>query len=498
MILTEHSLPELSNLIVKPTYNRTQTKAGIVHLGIGAFHRAHQAVYTENTLNRFGGNWKIIGVSLRKPDIRDCLRPQNDLYTVVKKGISDSQYQIIGAIHEILYAPEDTGVVLSAMSSDDCKIITLTITEKGYCHDIASGTLNTDHPDISHDLQNILEPRSAIGFLVASLQTRKQQGTCIPTIVCCDNLPANGDGLKRLVIEFANLLDQNLAEWIAATVSFPNTMIDRIVPASSEQDVKELYGTHGYLDTAVINTENFSQWIIEDRFTSGRPAWEEVGVLLVTDVKPYEEAKLRLLNGCHSAIAYLGYLAGHKYVHQVMQQPESKKFIHYLMQEEIRPTVSPPSNLDLDQYCQQLLERFANPTLNHQTYQIAMDGSQKLPQRLLSVIHDQVIRQGKIDAISLVIAAWIRYACGVDEKGNTYAVQDPFAEKLRTLFQKHGLSAEKLAAAFLDLKEIFGSPTDGNDEERALLKIKVSYWLDRLISQGIVKTVKYFIDTEIT
>ena len=497
MKLTEDNLHQLPDTILKPQYDRSLTNAGIVHLGIGVFHRAHQAVYTENVLNSFGGNWKIIGVSLKTPNIRDCMRPQNELYTVVEKGLSKARYQVIGSIHKILYAAEDTKTILSAMSHDDCKIISLTITEKGYCRDPVSGRLNIDHPDIAHDIRNILEPRSAIGFLVSSLQRRKNQNVCIPTIVCCDNLPQNGDNLRKQVLEFANWINSDLQEWITETVSFPNTMVDRIVPAVSSNDIEELNREQGYLDNAVVSTEFFSQWVIEDRFTSGRPAWEKVGALLVKNVNPYEEAKLRLLNGCHSAIAYLGYLAGHQYVHQVMQQHEFRAFIHYLMHEEIRPTVRPPPNLNLDQYCDELLERFTNPTLNHHTYQIAMDGSQKLPQRLLSVIHDQVARHGTIEATSLVIAAWIRYACGVDEQGNTYVVQDPLAEKLNTIFQEHGLNAEKLATTFLNLREIFGSSTGRNDNERELLKVKVSYWLEQLITPGTAKTIKYFIKNKI-
>ena len=494
MRLNNNSLSGLPEAIAKPRYNRDLIKAGIVHLGLGAFHRAHQAVYTENCLNRFGGDWKIIGVSLRTPDVRDRMQAQNELYTVVERGLATTKYQVIGAIEKVIYAPENTAAVLSAMSSQTCKIISLTITEKGYCHNVVSDALNTRHPDIKHDLQHLSAPCSAIGFIVAALSRRKEQNTCIPTIVCCDNLPRNGDHLRQLVIEFATIIDGELGQWIAGAVSFPNTIVDRIVPTPSLQTITDLHKEQGYTDNAVINTELFSQWIIEDRFTSGRPAWEEAGALLVKDVAPYEGAKLRLLNGCHSAIAYLGYLAGYKTVHHVMQQAEFKMFIHYLMHEEIRPTVCPPSSLDLDHYCQELFERFANPALNHRTYQIAMDGSQKLPQRLLSVVHDQIVsRDGKIDAVSLAIAGWVRYACGVDEKGEGYVVQDPLAETMSTLFEQHGLHAENLTHSFLSLEEIFGPSTPINQKDKDLLKVKVSYWLDQLISAGAAETVKRFI-----
>ena len=487
MKLSDTNLGELPNDLQKPLYDRRRIKAGIVHLGPGAFHRAHQTIYTENILNRDGGDWGIIGVSLRSAAIRDKLMPQDNLYTVIEKNLSGDNARIIGAIRAILVAPENPEKILSVMSGNACKIISLTITEKGYCCNPATGNLDIYHPDIIHDLKNLSKPRSALGFLVASLGIRKTNNTCMPTIVCCDNLPHNGDRLSKLVIEFAAHIDKKLAAWIKENIPFPNTMVDRIVPATSAEDIIALEQNYGYFDQGMVKTEAFKQWVIEDKFASGRPPWETSGALLVRDVKPYEDAKLRLLNGCHSAIAYLGYLAGYKYVHQVMAQADFNKFIHTLMDQEIRPTVKPPKGLDIGQYCQDLRTRFTNPALHHETYQIAMDGSQKIPQRLLSVLHDQLARQGETAGLFLVIAAWMRYACGIDEQGKVFEVRDPMADKFTRIFQRHGLDAEKLSTAFLGLREIFGQMAAGDT-----LQAGISYWLEQLIKQGSAATIKAF------
>ena len=492
MKLADTNLGRLPDTLQKPLYNRHQIKAGIVHLGLGAFHRAHLALYTENILNRNGGgdgkDWGIIGVSLRSPDIRDKLRPQDNLYTVIEKGVSKDKAYIVGAIKTVLVAPENPEKILSVMSSNDCKIISLTITEKGYCCHPASGSLDIHHPDIIHDLKNLSKPRSALGFLVASLGIRKTKGARIITIVCCDNLSHNGDRLKKLVTEFAGYIDKKLARWIKENIPFPNTVVDRIVPATSAENILELKKNYGYFDQAAVKTEAFSQWIIEDKFASGRPKWEEAGVLLVNDIKPYEGVKIRLLNGCHSAIAYLGYLAGHKYVHQVMAQPDFNKFICTLMHQEIRPTINPPAGLDMRQYCQDLLIRFTNPALHHETYQIGMDGSQKIPQRVLPVLNDQLKRRGKTAGLLLVIAAWMRYTCGIDEQGKVFAVQDPMADKFIRIFEECGLDAEKLSTALLGLTEIFGQVA----RENKLLQPSICYWLEQLIEQGGAATIKAF------
>ncbi len=500
MMLTNYKLAEISDDVAKPEYNRAQIKTGIVHIGPGAFHRGHQALYTEKTLNSFGGDWGIVGVSLRRPDVRNCLQPQDTLYTIVENGIaagatdsSSSQYQIVGAIQKILYAAEDTGSVISVMSNDDCKIISLTITEKGYCKDLVKGGLNSKHPDIVHDIHNLEKPISAIGFIVAALKKRREAGVCVPTIVCCDNLPQNGTYLKHLVVEFARFIDLDLATWIKENVPFPNTMVDRIVPAQSLLDIEKLEANYGYRDNAVVNTEFYSQWIIEDCFASGRPAWEKVGALLVDDVQPYEKAKLRLLNGSHSAIAYLGFLSGHEYVHQVMQQPIFIAFIKHLMCEEVCPTVNPPENLDLGQYCDELLQRFTNPNLHHRTAQIAMDGSQKIPARFSGVIRSRLLKGQPIEAVSLVVAAWIRFTNGLDEGGQEYVVHDPHTEALCKLHEVHGLNTEALVEAVLAVVEVCPTNVDEGDSHKQILVERSSYWLKKINTIGVFKTVEMFV-----
>ena len=415
MHLSDATLAKLPAGISVPDYDRSNCGAGIVHLGIGAFHRCHMAVYTDDALARKPADWRIMGVSLRGATIRDQLNPQDDLYTVVVKENGATQYRVIGSVAGVLFAPENPAAVIDIMASPDTRIVSLTVTEKGYCHDPGTGELNREHPDIIHDLANPDSPKSAVAYIVESLARRRDAGAGPLTILSCDNLPSNGKTVARIVRSYAELSHPGLTRWMDQNVSFPCTMVDRIVPAMEPRDVAAFTSSTGVTDLAVLQTERFTQWVIEDDFMAGRPGWDEAGATLVDDVEFFEEAKLRMLNGSHSALAYLGFLAGRDYVHEAMALPDLRNFADTLMNDEAATSLDPPEGADLDAYREELKQRFDNSALQHRTYQIAMDGSQKIPQRLLGTLRHHLNNGGPIRACSLAVAAWMRYVMAKDE-----------------------------------------------------------------------------------
>ena len=481
--------------ILTPSYDRIKIEVGIVHLGIGAFHRAHQAFYTDQVLEKDGGDWAICGVSLKRPEVRDQMVPQDGLYSLVEQDASGNPIKIIGAVKEVLFAPEDPEAVLKKMASPDTRVVSLTVTEKGYCHDPASGRLNFQHPDILNDLKSPSQPASAIGFLVQALSIRRNSGIKAFTVLSCDNLPENGKTLQKLVLEFANRRDPDLAKWIEKEATFPCCMVDRIVPATSESDRDEISSRLGVRDEAMVVTEPFSQWVIEDDFVNGRPAWENVGAEMVEDVRPFEEMKLRMLNGTHSTLAYLGYLAGMEYVSEAVQQPVFESFLRNMMKEEIMPTLKLPESVDLDQYQNALIERYQNPALKHRLWQIAMDGSQKLPQRLLGTIRDRIATATSFNRLVLAVAGWMRYILGRDEQGNPIEIRDPLAEVYQKISLESGMlgkeapsitSINAYVSQILSIKEIFGVDLPDNPHFRNA----VTREFEKLMNQGALKSVQ--------
>jgi fructuronate reductase len=438
-------------------YDRAALRGGIVHLGLGAFARAHLAEYTDDALARVAGDWGITGVSLQRPDQRDRLAPQDGLYTALQRDGAGTQARIIGCVQRVLVAPEVPQAVVAAMADPTCRIVTLTVTEKGYCHDPASGRLDFAHPDILADLAHPATPRSAIGLIVTALERRRAARLSPFTVMCCDNLPQNGRLLARLVDEFARRRNADLADWIAAKGAFPCTMVDRIVPATTDADVTAASEVVGLLDLAVVVHEPFRQWVIEDRFVStARPAWQEVGAQFVPDVAPYEHMKLRVLNAAHSALAYLGYLSGRETIVEAVSDSILRRFVLDLWREEIIPVLTAPAGINLSAYSDRLMRRFENPAILHRTWQIAADGSQKLPQRLLDTIRERLARQLPITRLAHVVAAWIRYVGGIDETGKPIDVRDPLAALLRTTLEGAGQAPEERVARMIALKEIFG------------------------------------------
>ncbi|WP_449310397.1 mannitol dehydrogenase family protein [Paracoccus marcusii] len=425
--------------------------AGIVHLGLGAFFRAHGAIYVEQAMAASGGDWGIIGVSLQSPGTRDRLAPQGWAYTALQLGPEGETAQVVTVLRDVLVAPENPQAVLDAMTAPAVRIVSLTVTEKGYCHEPSTGRLNADHPDIRHDLDNPL-PRSAPGFLVRALQARRAAGIPPFTVLCCDNLPENGHVVRGVVLDLARLIDPDLAAWIEAQGAFPSTMVDRIVPATTPADLDRVETLTGRRDEAPVMHEPFRQWVVEDRFCNGRPDLGAVGVQLVDDVTPFEHMKLRMLNGTHSSLAYLGYLAGHQTIADTMADPVMAHFVDRLWRSEIIPALTPPPDTDLAAYAGALAARYANPAIRHRTWQIAMDGSQKLPQRILGTIAEGRAAGRPVPRLTLAVAAWMRYASGRDETGGTIEVKDPLAPQMAALWRDDPAAT---VDGFLALSQVF-------------------------------------------
>lgn len=447
-----------------PGYDRSKLAPGIVHLGLGAFHRAHQALYTEAAVAAGDLRWGIVGVSLRQADTRDALAPQDYLYSVAVRDSQGEQLMLVGTLIAALVAPENPQAVLAAMSDARCHIVSLTVTEKGYCYDPASRALLLDHPDIQHDLQQA-DPKTAIGFIVRALAQRRAGGTAPFTVVSCDNLPANGDTTRGMVLAFAAQIDAGLAAWISEQVSFPNSMVDRIVPKTTEVDIRHVEQQLGLHDAWPVMTERFTQWVIEDRFCGPRPRWEDAGATIVADAAPYEHAKLRMLNGSHSTLAYLGALMAYETVDQAMQDAELSGFVAAMLAQEVEPTLERPG---LPAYRAELMQRFRNPALKHRLQQIAMDGSQKIPQRLLGTLRNRLAADADCRHLLFALAGWFQYLAGQDEAGRSYPVSDPLAGVL----QAAATSAEDSAArvqALLALSAVFGEDLAGNASVRDAL-----------------------------
>ncbi len=453
--LNASTLGQFPAEVARPRYDRAGLATGIVHLGIGAFQRAHQAVYTEAALAAGDTRWGIAGASLRSGAVRDALAPQDRLYTLAVRGAAGEKLQVIGALTDVLVAPEDPDALLRRLSDPAVAIVTLTVTEKGYCHDPATAALDEAHPDIVHDLANPARSRTVPGFLVEALRRRRAAQTSAFTILCCDNLPHNGRTLAAIIARFAALRDPQLAHYIRNEVAFPSTMVDRITPATTEEDRAAISARLGVADAAPVVTEPFSQWVIEDRFPGGRPDWSIAGAEFVRDVAPYENMKLRLLNGSHSTLAYLGYLAGYETVSDTMKDENYRRLAEGVM-DDAATTLKMPPGADVAGYKRALMERYANPALRHRTWQICMDGSQKLPQRLLGSIRDRLAAGSPVDRLVMGVAGWMRYVAGIDEQGKPIDVRDPLSGRLRAIADAAGLSAERLVPALLEVREIFG------------------------------------------
>jgi fructuronate reductase len=448
--LSTANLDRLGASVQRPAYGLPTLRPGIVHFGPGAFHRVHQAWFVDKLLAE-DPRWSICGVSLRRSEVREALAPQDGLYTL---AILDEQisYQVIGSVREILVAPHAPEQVLDRLSAPTTRIVTITVTEKGYCLD-AAGDLDTTHVDIQRDLRLPGAPTSLIGYLVEGLRRRRAVRSEPLTVISCDNLIDNGKRLARAVGQLAELREPGLARWIEDHTRFPRTMVDSITPATTDELRKRVNGVLGMEDRWPVQRESFVQWVLEDCLAVGGPDWAGAGVILTDDVAAYDHAKLRLLNGAHSSLAYLGLLAGHETVADAMEDERLRSLVTTMMKEDVRPTLRAPRGLDLIAYIDAILKRFRNPAIRHALAQIAWDGSQKLPFRLLGTIRDNLEAGRPVERLCIPVAGWMHFVRRQAARGER--VTDPLAEQLFELGRACQNRSRLDVPAFLRLQTVF-------------------------------------------
>ncbi|MDY8110311.1 mannitol dehydrogenase family protein [Fulvimarina sp. 2208YS6-2-32] len=470
--------------VARPAYDPAAHGVGIVHLGCGAFHRAHQAVATDAALASKGGDWRIAAVSLRSSEIADAMAPQDGLFTLIEKGQGGPKARIVGSVAKVMAASRDIDPVLGALADPATKIVSLTVTEKAYGIDRAQGDIDESHPSIAADLQNPHAPTGVLGLVVEGLRRRFDAGTAPFTVLCCDNLPDNGDLVRTGVVAFARRLDGELAERIAAKVAFPSSMVDRITPAATVETLQLAESLTGLVDEAAIETEPFFQWVIEDRFCEGRPDWEAGGALFVADVAPYERMKLRMLNGAHSMLAYAGFLAGHAYVRDVMTDAALSALVrrHLAAAADTLPDLP---GIDLKIYADELAKRFENPSIAHRTYQIAMDGSEKLPQRIVAPALDALSRGQSIRPFAFAVAAWMRYCLGRTDSGETYDRRDPREAQIARVVEQAGGDASRLVTGLLALGGVF----DSRFAEDRSVRANILSLLEAMMTDGMARAL---------
>jgi fructuronate reductase len=424
--LSSQSFDALPSSVHRPAYDRDDAGIGIVHFGIGAFHRAHMAVYTDDAMNAGKGNWRILGVSLRSSSVADQMNPQDGLYTVIERSAVGSKARVIGSVANVIVASEEHERLIASIASPTTHIISFTITEKGYCR----------APDGSLDLA-LADERSVYRYMAESFMRRKAAGLPGLILLSCDNLASNGAQLERLMTDYLHHNAPDVLDWFVSECTCPSTMVDRIVPATTDTDRTKIEAMLGMRDEAAVVTEPFSQWVIEDKFAGPRPSWERHGAQITSDVHAYETAKLRMLNGAHSALAYLGLKRGHEFVHQAIADPEISALIDRLMRDEAATSLTPAPGQDLSAYADALIERFKNPALNHRLIQIAMDGSQKIPQRWLETLAFHQTSGRQCPAILNALGAWLCHIRG-DNIGIWGPVDDPMAVVLKTQWSRVG------------------------------------------------------------
>lgn len=483
--LNSAALADLPPALAVPDYDRSALRTGIVHFGVGGFHRAHQAMYLDRLMNRGEAlDWAICGVGVLPHDAKmaQVMKDQDCLYTLLLKNPDGTrEARVIGSITEYLFAPEDPGKVLAKLASPEIRIVSLTVTEGGYNFHHVTGEFDAENPDVQHDLQPGALPKTTFGFVVAALARRRELGIRPFTVMSCDNIQGNGDVARKMFTAFAELKDPDLAAWIRAEVPFPNSMVDRITPVTTDEDRAAITADFGITDEWPVVCEPFEQWVLEDHFADGRPPLQDAGVQLVDDVEPYELMKLRLLNASHQAIGYLGYLAGYRYAHEVCQDPEFVEFLTGYMDREATPTLSPVPGIDLPAYKRTLISRFSNEYVRDTLARLCAESSDRIPKWLVPVIRINLARDGDIERSAAVVAAWARYAEGIDEQGAPIEVVDALKDRLMSAAARQ--REEKLA--FLSDREVFG---DLVDDARFVAAYRTA--LDSLHEHGARATVR--------
>jgi len=456
-------LPAEAEGVALPTYDRSQVTAGIVHFGVGGFHRAHQAMYLDRLLrDGKATEWGICGVGVLPHDsrMRDVLKAQNGLYTLVEKAPNGSQsVTVIGSIVDYLFAPDDPDAVIEKMASEQIKIVSLTITEGGYNIDATTGKFDDHNQAILDEVASSEPPKTVYGLVVAALKRRRERGLPPFTVMTCDNIQGNGEVAKSTFTSYARLTDPDFADWMLDNVAFPNSMVDRITPATTPDDIAALQDNHGVKDGWPVVCEPFRQWVLQDHFPLGRPPYEDAGVQVVDDVEPYELMKLRLLNAGHQAVAYFGYLCGYRLVHEAAQDPAIARFARAYMDREGTPTLKPVPGVDLDAYKDSLIERFANSHVRDQVQRLCLEASDRIPKFVLPVVRHQLATGGEVRLAAAIIASLARYCEAVDEDGEPIEINDRIADTLKQYAAKQvGPDADELG--FLTNRELFGDLVD--------------------------------------
>jgi mannitol 2-dehydrogenase len=458
-LLNNRTLTSLNPGVGVPRYDRTDLAQGIVHLGVGGFHRSHEAMYVDKMLNQgSAAGWGICGVGCLPSDrpMQQALDAQDCLYTLVLKGTDgDVEARVIGSLCRYLYAPGDPEPTIAKLADPTTRIVSLTITEGGYLVSNATGEFDLT-PTAAADLAPGAAPASVFGLVAEALERRRAAGARGFTIVSCDNMPGNGDVARRSFTGFVRLKSPELARWMDDNVEFPNSMVDRITPVTTDDDRRELAERFDIQDAWPVVAEPFAQWVLEDRFIDGRPPLEDAGVQFVDDVEPYELMKLRLLNASHQVISYLGYLAGYRYVHEVSQDPVFRRMLMRYMAGEATPTLPTVPGIDLEAYRRTLLDRFANPHVGDSLARNCVDGSDRIPKFVLPVVRHQLENGGDIAVSVTAVAAWARYLEGVDEQGHRIDVVDRRKSELTPLAARQRSDPDALLA----LGEVFGDLSD--------------------------------------
>ncbi len=455
--MTQLSAQSLSTLdIPTPGYDRSKVSVGIVHLGVGGFHRAHQAMYLDRLMNEGKAlDWGICGVGVLEQDrhMAEVMAAQDCLYTlVVKDNDGTWEPRVIGSIVEYLLGPDDPEAVIEKMAAPSTRIVSLTVTEGGYNFHHVTGEFVATDPDVEHDLADPTKPRTSFALVTEALVRRRERGIAPFTVMSCDNIQGNGDVAKKSFTAFARLRDAELGDWMAAEVFFPNSMVDRITPQTTDEDRAEVERRFGVTDAWPVVCEPFTQWVLQDSFGQGRPPYEDVGVQVVDDVEPYELMKLRLLNASHQGLAYFGYLAGYRLVHEVAQDQLFADFLLAYMDREATPTLSPVPGIDLDEYKHTLIERFSNGEVRDTVARLCAESSDRIPKWLLPVVRAQLERDGEITRSAAIVASWARYAEAVDEAGEPITIVDRLAERLTATARKQADDP----LAFIADRELFG------------------------------------------
>ena len=466
MRLSEKSLSELPASVARPAYNRSRVVGSIVHLGIGAFHRAHQAMFTDAVLASGDLGWGIVGAGIISADMKNALAPQDFLYTLAEMGADGEKVRVIGSIIGVFGGVEDAAALLAKMSQASTRIVSITVTEKGYYLDLATGKLQLQAPAIAADLASPATPKTILGLIVEALKARRGAGIPPFTVLSCDNLPNNGKLAKAAVLAFARQVDAELATWIEANVRFPCTMVDRITPATTDADRAHVTAAIDMDDAWPVVTEEFVQWVIEDEFTMGRPDWTIAGAVFSDEIERWENMKLRCLNGSHSTLAYLGQLTGRETVAEAMQLPLITDILDPLWL-EIRAVLEAPKGVDTAAYVDSLKQRYRNPALKHRTAQIASDGSQKLPQRLLAPLRERIAKGLPSPMIATAVAAWMHYAVKIAHTPDG-VLNDPLAGEILAQ-AKRSTEAAAIVGNLLAIQAIFDTDLPANADFRTAL-----------------------------